>query len=47
MFFSDERVALAVPEMMRVLLDEQGLGWDEAWSRTRAATVSRLGSPKS
>jgi starch phosphorylase len=44
---ADERVSLAVPQMLRVLLDERGLGWDEAWARTRSATVSRLGSPKS
>ena len=47
LLLADERAALAVPEMMRVLLDEQELGWDEAWARTRAATVSRFGSPKS
>ena len=47
LLLADERAALAVPEMMRLLLDEQGLGWDEAWARTRAATVSRFGSPKS
>jgi starch phosphorylase len=44
---ADERVSLAVPQMLRVLLDERGLGWDEAWARTRSATVSRFGSPKS
>jgi len=47
LLLADERAALAVPEMMRVLLDEQALGWDEAWARTRAATVARFGSPKS
>ena len=47
LLLADERAALAVPEMMRVLLDERELGWDEAWRRTRAATVSRFGSPKS
>ena len=47
LLLSDERVALAVPEAMRVLLDERGLGWDEAWARTRSATVCRFGSPKS
>ena len=44
---ADERSALAVAETMRLLLDEHGLGWDEAWSRVRAATFARLGSPKS
>ena len=47
LLLADERAALAVPEMMRVLLDELDLGWDEAWERTRRATVSRFGSPKS
>ena len=28
--------ALAVPELMRILLDEAHLGWDEAWDITRA-----------
>ncbi len=47
LLLADERGALAVPEMMRVLLDERGLGWEEAWSRVRAASFARLGSPKS
>ena len=47
LLLADERGALAMAEMMRVRLDEQGLGWDEAWARTRAATVSRFGSPTS
>ena len=47
LFLADERAALAVPEMMRALLDEQALGWDEAWARTRTATFARFGSPKS
>ena len=46
LLLADERAALAVPEMMRVLLDEQGLGWDEAWARTRAATVLPLRQPQ-
>jgi glycogen phosphorylase len=47
LLLADERAALAVPEMMRCLLDERGLAWDEAWACTRAATFSRFGSPKS
>ena len=32
---NDTHPALAVPELMRLLLDEAHLGWDEAWDLTR------------
>jgi starch phosphorylase len=32
---NDTHPALAVPELMRILLDEAGLGWDLAWDLTR------------
>jgi glycogen phosphorylase len=32
---NDTHPALAVPELMRTLLDEVHLGWDEAWDLTR------------
>jgi starch phosphorylase len=32
---NDTHPAMAVPELMRLLLDEAGLGWDQAWSLTR------------
>ena len=32
---NDTHPALAVPELMRILLDEAGLGWDQAWDLTR------------
>lgn len=32
---NDTHPALAVPELMRLLTDEQGLDWDEAWELTQ------------
>jgi glycogen phosphorylase len=32
---NDTHPSLAVPELMRILLDEACLGWDEAWDLTR------------
>src|SRR5262245_7137957 len=34
---NDTHPALAVPELMRILLDEAHLGWDEAWDITTRA----------
>ena len=46
LLIADERGALVVPELLRLLLDERGLGWDEAWNAVSGATFARLGCPK-
>ncbi len=35
---NDTHPTLVVPELMRILIDLEGLGWDKAWDLTRRAT---------
>jgi starch phosphorylase len=45
LLLADGRASLAVPELLRVLLDERGMEWDGAWTQVQETTFARLGSP--
>lgn len=34
---NDTHPALVIPELMRILMDEKGIGWEEAWDITQAS----------
>ena len=36
---NDTHPTLVIPELMRIMMDEYGLGWDEAWSIVTAAVA--------
>src|SRR5581483_8198195 len=35
---NDTHPSLAIPELMRLLMDREGLGWNQAWEITTAST---------
>jgi starch phosphorylase len=35
---NDTHPSLVIPELMRLLIDREGLGWDQAWRVTKAST---------
>ena len=39
---NDTHPTLAIPELMRLLMDDEGLGWDEAWDLTSRSAVILL-----
>lgn len=36
---NDTHPALVIPELMRIMMDEYGLGWDEAWEQVSASVA--------
>jgi starch phosphorylase len=36
---NDTHPTLSIPELMRLLMDEHGLGWDEAWDQVRRSVA--------
>lgn len=39
---NDTHPTLSIPELMRLLMDDEGLGWDEAWDVTSKSVNCKL-----
>ena len=39
---NDTHPTLAIPELMRILMDVEGLGWNQAWSITTRSCIGSI-----